>query len=367
MPRKEARGEIEQPLPLEESMYPAIEEYLVDTKNCKETGSCVSKTLTLSLFGSQIYPDVYGVVNPTQDNFKIFMAEGKLDLKGREFDICKGQGLSLQRFADYVYTFFPKASWNALEETEQTEIREECKKLKLGLLIVDGKTCLSEVEAEPDNNLVTDENRRLARDKIVNYFPDYIAPKENSDFFQRHLKLADSIVQESCSLIKDLGEIFKKATGLKKISIKPWYGEDRFEFYYESYNRTGEIYLAMAPFGDPEFETESPTLFIQQQFNPSILKNNENRQKLEVYMVDCLKTKGIVMVKTDKLIYTHDSTDNPKEIFAEMKKPEVEEFHVFDRVEISGVKKEQISREVEKLLLRIMSLHKSLKAKTKSK
>ena len=363
MPRKEARREIEQPLLLEESMYPTIEEYFRDRKNCTETGSCVTKTLTLSLFGSQIYPDVYGVVNPTQNDFGIFMAEGKLDLKGREFDICKGQGLSLQRFADYVYTFFPKASWNAIEETEQTQIREECKKLKLGLLIVDGKTCLPEIEAEPGNYLATDENRRLARDRIVNYFPDYIAPKENSDFFQKHLKLADNIVQESCSLIKDLGEIFKKVTGPKKISIKQWYGDDRFEFYYESYTRTGEIYLVIIPFGVPEFETESPTLFIQQHFNPSILNNNENRQKLQAYMVDCLKTKGIVIVKTDKLTYTYNSTDTSKEIFAQMKKPEAK-FDVFDRVEISGVKKEQVSREVERLLLRIVSLHKSLKAKT---
>lgn len=367
MPRKESRAKMEQPLPLEESMYPIIEKYFKDRKNCMETGSCVSKTLTLSLFGSQIYPDVYGVVNPTQDDFKIFMAEGKLDLKGREFDICKGQGLSLQRFADYVYTFFPKVSWNTLEETEQEEIREECKKLKLGLLIVDGKTCSPEVETELGNNLVTDENRRLARDIIVNYFPDYIAPKENYDFFQKHLKLADSIVQESHRLIEDLGEVFKKVTGLKKISVKPWYGEDRFEFYYQSYRRTGEIYLAIAPFGDPEFETESPTLFIQQEFNPYILKNNENRQKLEAYMVNCLKTKGIIMVTIGELIYTHNFTDTPRAIFAEMKKPEVKVFDVFDRVEISGVKKEQISREVEKLLLRIISLHNSLKTKTKRK
>jgi hypothetical protein len=50
-----------------------------------------------------------------------------------------------------------------------------------------------------------------------------------------------------------------------------------------------------------------------------------------------------------------------------MKKPEVKEFHVFDRVEILGVKKEYISKEVERLLLQIMCLHKSLKAKAKTK
>jgi hypothetical protein len=366
MPRKEPHEKIERPLPLEKIMYPAIEEYFMDKKDCTETGSCVSKTLTLSLFGSQIYPDVYGVVNPTKDDFKIFMAEGKLDLKGREFDICKGQGLSLQRFADYVYTFFPKESWNTLERTEQTEVIEECKKLKLGLLIVEGKTCLPEVDAEPGNNLVTEENRRIARDRIVNYFPDYITPKENSDFFQKHVELADSIVQDSHSLIRDLGKVFKKVTGLKKISIKPWYG-DRFEFYYESYRRTGEIYLAISPFGDPESERNAPTLFIQQEFKPNIFKNNENRQKLEAYMVDCLKRKGIIVLTIGDLIYTHNFTDNPKEIFAEIERPEMKDLSVFDQVEILGVKKEQISREVEKLLVPIISLRKSLKAGTKNK
>jgi len=348
-------------------MYPTIEEFFKDRKNCAETGSCVSKTLTLSLFGSQIYPDVYGVVNPKEQDFKVFMAEGKLNLKGREFDICKGQGLSLQRFADCVYTFFPKTSWNELEETEQTEIREECRRLKLGLLVVDGKSCLPEVDAGVSNDLVTDENRRLARDRIVNYFPDYTAPKENSDFFQKHLQLADNIVQESCSLMEYLGEVFKKTTGPKKISIKPWYGADKFELWYASYAKTGDIYLAMRPFGDPEFETASPTLFIQQLFKPSILASNENQQKLQTYVVNCLKRKGVVMAVTDKLTYVHNGTDTLREIFANMKKPEVKEFHVFDRVEILGVKKEHISKEVERLLLQIMYLHKSLKAKTKTK
>jgi hypothetical protein len=54
-------------------------------------------------------------------------------------------------------------------------------------------------------------------------------------------------------------------------------------------------------------------------------------------------------------------------VFASCLHQKIQPFDVLDQVEISGVKKDQITKEVERLLVRIMSLHKSLKFRTKSK
>ena len=88
----------------------------------------------------------------------IFIAEGKLDFKSSSFDICKGQGLSRRRFADVVYLFFPKKSWDDLKEHDNdscNEILEECKYFGLGLLLVDKDGCEMLINPEIESSSVT--------------------------------------------------------------------------------------------------------------------------------------------------------------------------------------------------------------------
>jgi len=147
----------------ESDLYEPVEIFFSDKKECEKTGSALSSSISLKIFGGTIYPDVYGIKNANESSFEIFMAEGKRDFSGRNFDICKGQGITLQRFADYVYLFFPKESWRQLEDDERKSILDECKNLKLGLLLIDGKNCENILQPFRNEELLDDEKKLMQK------------------------------------------------------------------------------------------------------------------------------------------------------------------------------------------------------------
>jgi len=335
-----------------------VENFFTVDKKCHKVGSAISSPLMLRVFGGSIYPDVYGVSDPTKTSFQIYMAEGKRSFRGRSFDECKGQAMSLQRFADCVYMFFPRTSWNELDEKEKSDVEEECVKLKLGLLIVDRDSCQEKVKAYPNPELLKEENRILAKDKIVQYFPNFLGPEECVSFFGEYSKLADSIIKECCSLIDEyLVETFRKITHIKKQSIKPWYSGDTFEFYMISKLRKSEVLLIMKPFGSEDFETTSPVLLIQERFKSSIINENDIRQKVQKYIDECLKAKCKVITSD----YIYDSTDTSERILGDISNSSLEDFSIFEQIEILGVEKEKIKKEVEKSLRRIVDFSNSLR------
>lgn len=359
MTNKKRKGEsIGKPSLLELDLYKRVETFFSEGKNCEKIGSEVSRPISLRIFGGTIRPDVFGVTNPTSKDFKIYMAEGKLSFRGRDFDVCKGQAITLQRFADYVYLFFPKVSWDELDETEQSEVLSECKNLKLGLLIVDKDSCKEKVKAYPNYDLIEEEKRTDARDKMVQYFPDFSETRENVDFFEKYVKLADSIVKESFGLIDYLGGNFRKITPIKKSSIEHFNDEDyTFEFYRYYKDPKAEVFLIVKPFGSDIFETNSPTLLIQERFKSSIIKNHKNRGLLLKHMEDCLNRGG----RVDTGDYIFYSPDKSEQVLQHIKESNPDDFSIFEQIKILGVEKEQIKANVEKSLQRIMNFLNSLK------
>ena len=356
--KKREETTFDKPSLLESDLYETVENFFIADKDCEKTGSEVSSPISLRIFGGTIRPDVFGVTNPSTKDFKIYMAEGKLSFRGRDFDICKGQAISLQRFADYVYVFFPKVSWNELDEMEQSDVLSECKNLKLGLLVVDRNSCEPKIEAYPKEDLIEKEKRIDARNRMVQYFPDFVKTQENVDFFTKHVKLADNIVKESHNVIHYLGDSFREFTPRKKTSIELWGNEDdSFEFYRAYYSSKCDVFLIAKPFGSDEFETHSPTLIIQERFKSSIIRKRKNRQRLAKYIDERLKRKSRI-AGGDYLFYGSDTSEK---VLSHIEDVKPEDFSIFEQIEILGVEKERIKQNVEKSLKRIMNFLDSLK------
>lgn len=358
MSRENGSRNIEVPSGLESELYMHVENFFVADKKCEKTGSPISSPLMLRIFGGTIYPDVYGVTAPTKSDFKIYMAEGKRSFAGRSFDECKGQGISLQRFADYVYLFFPEASWNELDDEEKSEVDAECQKLKLGLLIVGEGACKEIVKPSPNPDVLKEKNRLQARDKIVQYFPDFREPEENANFFGKDAELADNIVNECCSLVDEyLNESFRKITRIKKQSIKTWYEGDTFELYLKSELRNCDVLLIMKPFGSEGFDTHEPTLLTQQRFKSSLLKDQRVCQKIGAYVDECLKKKCIVLSNE----YAYYDNDLSTRIFEDIRKSDLKDFSIFERISILGVEKKVIKKKAEGSLQKMVDFSTSLR------
>lgn len=359
MPEKKRKEKaLEKPSLLESDMYERVENFFREEKDCDRTGSEVSRPIALGIFGGTIRPDAFGVTKPTTKDFKIYMGEGKLSFRGRDFDICKGQAITLQRFADHVYVFFPRASWNELDKKEQSEVISECENLRLGLLIVDKSSCEEKAEAHLNHNLIQEERRVEAKDRMVQYFPDFARTEENDDFFEKHVRLADSIVKESVGLLDYLGDSFRKCTPKKKSPIEHFNDEDyTFEFYRYYGGPKIEVFLIVKPFGSDIFETSSPTLLIQERYKSSLIKKRRIRQKFERHIEECLDRKG--RVETDDYTFYHPDTS--EEIVNHVRDKKPKNFSIFEQIEILGIEKEHIRRNVERSLERTIGFEDSLK------
>ena len=356
--KKKKDTTLENPSLLESDLYETVENFFADEKDCEKTGSEVSSPISLRIFGGSIRPDVFGVTDPAAKDFRIYMGEGKLSFRGRDFDVCKGQAITLQRFADHVYIFFPRPSWNELDEAEQSDILSECKNLKLGLLIVDKGSCEEKIEAHTNHDLVEEEKRVDAKDRMVQYFPDFAKTQENADFFQKHVKFADNIVKESHILIDYLGESFRKLTPRKKTSIELWSDEDdSFEFYRVYSSPRGDVFLIAKPFGSDVFETDTPTLVIQERLKSSSVKRPKIRQKLAKHIEECLDRKG----RVDTGDYIFYGPDTSEKVLNHLEDRKPEDFSIFEQIEVLGIEKEQIRRNVERSLKRIMDFQDSLR------
>jgi hypothetical protein len=94
----------------------------------------------LNLFGRSIEPDVYGI---TDENV-VFMAEGKLTYEGKALDEAITQGNSYQRFAHYVYVFFP--SYVFKEPDVKDHAKDLCIRNNLGLLLMPENGNIEDIE-----------------------------------------------------------------------------------------------------------------------------------------------------------------------------------------------------------------------------
>lgn len=362
----------EEPTFLENALYDMVESFFSDAKGCEKIGSDKNNPISLEIFGGRIRPDVFGVKNPSnRKKCVIYMAEGKNSFRGRNFDICKGQGISLQRFADGVYLFFPFKAWRQLDKREKSEVLAECKNLQLGLLIIYKNNCKELIEPKLAHNLLREESKDLARDKIVQYFPDYESTERNKLFFDNYYGLAKNILRESHVLIESCIPVFKKSTRVrkgKKVAVQYYYpdDEDTYEFYLEHENSDlgFNTYLVLTPFGSEDLATETPTLFVEELYPyKQFVERNMEKQLLK-YVEKCIKQKLKVTIygeKGDGITDLEPEADISIEWKKEgFEKNPLENIFVYETIEILGVEKDRILREVEKALKRARSFEGSI-------
>jgi hypothetical protein len=341
---------------LESELYSTVENFFRNEKNCDKTGSAGSFPISLQIFGGTIFPDVFGLRNPSKPDYEVFMAEGKRSFRGRDFDECKGQAISLQRFADYVYTFFPKAAWDGLTSEEQIDVKAECESLQLGLLIIDKDKCEERVKPSRKDNLVKEEKRQFARNKIVQFFPDFLGVKQNTTFFDNYVTLADNILQECFNLFSDLVGCVSKVTGVSKQSIKHEI-EDSFEFYLRSEAMdNGRVNLLIKPFGSPDLDINRPILIVEEIYNRSLLNKVEVDNRLLDYIDECLKSNFRLKTK-EMIVFNPDTLKDAVNYISQSK---YDEFRIHKPIEINGLEKKAIEKVVEKSVKNSIEFMRSL-------
>lgn len=263
------KEELEKPefVGIEKELYPYVESFFRDKLNLETIDYDTSNTLSVKLFGSGVRPDVYGI-NEDEKNKLVVMAEGKWDFFGRNFDICKGQGVALQRFADKVYLFLSKEGWDGLNKKDQKQILSELTNWGLGLLVIDPQTSECEELLKP-----TDENKLLEVEwkKEVFYEISEKFPKFDDEDFLRFCAPTAKKTCESCFWVIDLLKslsFFRK--GRTQIAIRPenYYGFNlNFRRQYKPNKFTPKLsYLDVSiyPLGDEISNKTSfqPTLII---------------------------------------------------------------------------------------------------------
>lgn len=355
MSKKEKKKVSTEEIPsLEKDLYKHIEKFFSDLKKCQKTGSTISSPISFGLFGGIIYPDVYGIKNPESQDFEVFMGEGKRDLGGRNFDICKGQGISLQRFADYVYLFFPMKAWNGLEEKERKEIDQECRSLKLGLILVDGERCEEQIPAIKSTELLEDQRKSEVRDLIVEYFPSFSSEK-NIQFFEQFSELARNITGECNDLLTECSDLFRKQIGKSRNYTYIYYDKDK-GFFQISYQNTDlepacQAYLTINPFGHFLFEEKLPLIIIEQWFT---LSDYAKRGKIEILLKYCNDHMGTNSKIELKLIKEEPPVvvENTEQLARLLKslKHQIEDLIIYQPIKVSGREKNKIKDDVRKSL-----------------
>jgi len=327
----------------EKHLYSVVERFLTEKKACDEVGSETSRPFSLNIFGGTIRPDVFGLKNSRSKNFTLYMAEGKNTFAGRNFDICKGQAITLQRFADYVYVFFPHASWKSITKEDKNAIKKECENLRLGLLLVSKSSC-NEILEPVMSSLVLEERKVFAKDKICNFFPDFIGNEERSDYFEKYSEVAESIAVESYDLLDGLKQTFTNLMPQKKSAIRHdiEYG---YELYLGSYMKKGVIFLSMFPFGDEYSENGVPTLRIQRRFKRSVITKKNNLETLSRHLESCIKKGTIVDLGGTSYYYNDDYT--AKEVIDEFLTTDSPELSIIENIKICGINKDEIEKNVE--------------------
>ena len=224
----------------EKDLYPIVFDYLVDKYELNYGGTADDRPISLPLFNTKIFPDIFGLANSKSGNI-VVMAEGKRTLNGREFDICKGQGITLQRFANYVYLFFPRDSWLQLTNEERQECVKQCADLSLGLLVVNmaNSICKEICSPKMNNSLLKESNKQYAIKAMVDLFPDFSAD-EHSYYF-RHSRLGNTILVEGLILMNKLCD--------SKVNLSDRDGIFALEGPYKKLNTGESCTLNYMPFG----------------------------------------------------------------------------------------------------------------------
>lgn len=348
---KESKSKVNDEEMLEQFLYPSVRKYFSEELDCESVGSTNGSSISLSIFGGKIIPDVYGIKNPKGSNFEIFMAEGKLDFAGRNFDICKGQAISLQRFADYVYLFFPKQSWDRLQKGEREDILLECKNLKLGLLIIDGENCQQLASATQNENLLNETRKSSARNLITNYFPDFIGPKENATFFERFTELALNMAGECYSILENkCKSVFKEIVGVKQASIQVYYDRDDgyLQFCISRDFSSWSIWITTNPFGHSGVGITDPILVLEQHLYEKYLKKGIS-EKLVDYLFECSKEGSKIELYTDEEQIILDRSEEVVTYINRLAK-NLEKISVYKAIKLVGRKREIIRREAKSAL-----------------
>lgn len=361
MSKEKKMAKNEEVTSLETNLYKQVERFFSEKRECEKTGSAVSSSISLSLFGGTLYPDVYGVKNAMNLNFEVYMGEGKRDFEGRNFDICKGQAISLQRFADYVYLFFPKESWKYLNKKERKEIVQECKNLKLGFLLVNREDCEELIPAARNLDLLKNERKVEVRDLVVQYFPSFVS-EANVQFFEQFSELAMNVAGESYFLLNECKGVFKEKTSAGAVYTHIYY--NKIEGYFQIAFRKNmkpacKLYLTANPFGHFLFEKNVPILVVEQWFTFARYAKKGRTDALLKYSENLLKSDSKV-----EIVYfeAEDSLVEDMEQLSEiLESPpdQINEIIIYQPIKAVGREVKEIVKDVRESLSRLATFLKS--------
>ncbi len=290
----------------ERQLYRNIEEFLIikHKVNRKFVGSFDKHPRNIYLFGGTRIPDVYGWDDDGWDDDEdiLYLAEGKLNFSGSNFDICLGQGVSCQRIADYVYLFFKKNSFDDLMQEAQEEIKEECKLWGLGLLLVDST---KEMEDSVQEVIKSEQSKRMnknlkkhAIELLNNFFPTF----NNSPYIEDEFKNFKLAITSGKNLLKYIREHssnnlvsgvgWKVKTKMVREYDADYEEEEKdeeekdekdfFKWYYQAdLGKTIDYYLNFYPYG---YGSRSNLPLLSLKFDPHVTKWNKqinDNKKLE--------------------------------------------------------------------------------------
>lgn len=189
---------------VEADLYPAVERYF-KAKDLRYTDNDKNRRIWLKDRRKDLgvrFPDVYGIENPEVEDFKVYLGEGKSTLDVASYDACKGRASALQRFADYVFMFFPKSDWEQFDKSARAAVKEECKTSGLGLLLVDveAEDCVEEVLAKPNVKELDEQLKQQAKNWIVEpffpVFPEREEFKESFDSINRIMEQCNDLIDD---------------------------------------------------------------------------------------------------------------------------------------------------------------------------
>jgi hypothetical protein len=234
---------------IESAMYEPVRRYFEKECDCTKTHVDVpDDPLSFQLERNLDIrePDFIGIGKGS----RVFMAEGKvLSYSSNAFDQCLAQAVSMKKYADYIFAFFPHDEWSTLPESDLETNKRALREQGIGLLLVDRERNSCEREMGAAHNTTFD---KVSHDSIVKAFSGdadqalvetVSLPYAQAESVSRMLSLlqdlADSTVRDA------FRKVFKRS--YKKVFFKRW--RDPSEPFYIWVHYHGSIGVEIDPFG----------------------------------------------------------------------------------------------------------------------
>lgn len=160
----------------ETALYPAVKRWFQQERHCSSCVADLPRDLKVRLPRNLKIREIDVVaLEPTAwGRPLVHLAEGKRFASGESLAACVNQADSVRAAADYVWVFFPKSDWEAVEAKQRVRNEEHVKSRDMGLLLVQGRSC--EVIIEAPRNKAVDEEEAMRVFEALDESPMSIMP-----------------------------------------------------------------------------------------------------------------------------------------------------------------------------------------------